>query len=205
MLSIAFRLFLSIVRGVSFAHIDLPLLSFWSLPQAFLYVTDKFIEGRFPRLSSVDASSLGEYLLSMIVVHNAFEFTTLSSSVKNLVVLPNTCNEESLTTFSLPGFGQLRTIAIGENCFQHVNQFHLGELDELRSVTIGSHSFMNQTMSSKVFSLSNCEKLALLTIGEHSFAGFTSVSLSSKKQSLFCSRFTSADHTHVWRSPTRFR
>ena len=146
---------------------------------AFIILLIKSFQVLYAYLRKIDASSLGDYLLSIIVIHNTLEFNSVSNTAKSIIVLSNTCNEMSLTEFLLPGFDQLESISIGDNCFQNVREFHLNQMNELKSLVIGNNSFANNNFSIlKSFSISNCSKLELIEINSYAFREYFSMQLS---------------------------
>ena len=124
---------------------------------------------------------MGEYILSLVVIHNAFEFLSMSDTVKNVLVLSGSCNEETLTEFTLSGYTDLETIVIGDDCFQNVAQFHIGHINSLRSLVVGNNSFANANSTvDKSFSIVDCSQLRTIDISTFSFTEFTSMRLQSR-------------------------
>lgn len=125
----------------------------------------------------VDASLFGDYITSLVIVHNSLDFLSLSISVTNLVVLPNTCNDANVTEFSISAYSNLKTLVIGDNCFANVGLFSIMGLSNLISITIGDNSFSASFSAYNAFQISDCAKLSLLSIGKNSFTSFSSFAL----------------------------
>ena len=74
-------------------------------------------------------------------------------------------------------FQQLKSITIGDHCFQHVSEFVIDGLERLESVKIGNVCFRNYDDS--IFRITNCPNLWQLEIGDDSFQYFKSFELSN--------------------------
>ena len=100
------------------------------------------------------------------------------SDVESLFILSNTCNEESVIELDLSKYPKLKSVTIGDECFEYVDEVKLIGLSELESVEIGMNSFTKKKNSTKNdpnrhFYLKNCPKLKSLKIGSLSFADYT--------------------------------
>ena len=125
----------------------------------------------------VDASLFGDYITSLVIIHNSLEFLSLSISVTNLVVLPNSCNDANITEFSISAYSNLKTLVIGNNCFANVGLFSITGLSNLMSISVGDNSFSAPFSSFNTFQISDCDKLSFISIGKNSFTNFSSFSL----------------------------
>ena len=77
----------------------------------------------------------------------------------------------------------LRSITIGNECFESVDTFIINGLDELRSLKIGKNSFTHwksndkwdwnkANNASRSFSISNCDELKSIEIDRYSFSDY---------------------------------
>ena len=110
-----------------------------------------------------------------MVIRNSDDLFDISLGVTRLVISSNCGNE--LTELDLSKFESLRSIEIGNECFQSVQTFSINGLHRLKSVKIESNSFTKDHNSyskneSKSFHLLNCESLESIEIGEFSFSDF---------------------------------
>ena len=91
--------------------------------------------------------------------------------------------EENLVVldFSSFGFTQLRSIAIGNECFQNVREFVLDGLEQLESVKIGWNCFRisEKRREDGICRIVNCPNLHYLEIGYSSFGDFNRFELSN--------------------------
>ena len=87
-------------------------------------------------------------------------------------------NELILSNNSLP---QLKSITIGDNCFQHVREFVVDGLASLESMKIGEYCFQmgDGKRDDGICRITNCPNLRQLEIGDDSFGDFQSFELSN--------------------------
>ena len=95
--------------------------------------------------------------------------------VTDLVISPNSYNE--LTSLNLNEYRYLKSIEIGNDCFENVELFKIDGLNELKSLKIGISSFTYVKNnygddSSRSFSILNCDELESIEIGEYSFSDY---------------------------------
>ena len=83
-------------------------------------------------------------------------------------------------TFPINSFNQLKSISIGNDCFQHVREFVIDGLESLESVKIGEKCFRidEEERDDGVCRITNCPNLCQLEIGDRSFEDFKSFELS---------------------------
>ena len=101
-------------------------------------------------------------------------------NVTNLLISSNSCN--ILTSLNLNEYKLLKSIEIGDNCFENVNEFVIDGLNELKSLKIGKNSFTlvkkgnwdndKAENSYRSFSILNCIELESIEIGHHSFSDY---------------------------------
>ena len=78
-------------------------------------------------------------------------------------------------------FHQLKSITIGNDCFQSVREFVIDGLESLESVIIGSNCFRidDEERDDGICRITNCPNLRQLEIGKWSFQDFKSFELSN--------------------------
>ena len=96
----------------------------------------------------------------------------MSTSVENLIISPNSCNE--LKSLNLNEYRYLKSIEIGNDCFENVDLFNIDGLNELKSLKIGMNSFTKKKNGarddeSRSFHILNCFELESIEIGHRSF------------------------------------
>ena len=110
-------------------------------------------------------------------VHSMEEWTSLSSSVTQLIVDCCCCNDGQLTTLDFSNWRALEVIEIGSHSFQSVETVKIVGLNELESVVIGKNCFIyeqaNGPNPNYRFTLKDCEKLKELKMGRWCFYEYT--------------------------------
>ena len=114
------------------------------------------------------------------IFRSSNELNKLNIDITNLIISSNSCNE--LETLNLNQYRMLKSIEIGNDCFESVNEFRLNGLNELKSLKIGNNSFTHvkkgnwnydkANNKSRSFSIFNCVKLELIEIGSYSFSDY---------------------------------
>ena len=99
----------------------------------------------------------------------------MSVNVEILIISPNTCND--LNSLNLNKFRYVKSIEIGNDCLENVNEFNIDGLNELKSLRIGINSFTKKKNgsgndSSRSFHISNCIELESIEIGIYSFSDY---------------------------------
>ena len=84
-------------------------------------------------------------------------------------------------TFSNNSFNQLKSISIGDHCFQHVREFVIDGLESLESMKIGTSCFGvdEEERDDGICRITNCPNLRQLELGNRSFEDFKSFELSN--------------------------
>ena len=98
-----------------------------------------------------------------------------AANITELVVGDGKCND--ITSLDLSSYTELRSIEIGNECFENVNELHIEGLPKLEIVTIGINSFTKYKNSYdwhnyRYFYLRNCPLLKELRIGRYSFSDY---------------------------------
>ena len=113
----------------------------------------------------------------------------LDSSISNLNIPSWSFNNElNMIDLNLNRFVNLKSIEIGNDCFESVQTFQIEGLNRLQRLKIGNNSFTqfksndfkndwygsytNCRNESKSFHILNCESLKVIEIGRYSFADF---------------------------------
>ena len=99
----------------------------------------------------------------------------MNKNVTNLIISSNSCNE--LNSLNLNEYRYLKSIEIGDDCFENVELFNIDGLNELKSLKIGMNSFTKEKNrwgddSSRSFHLLNCDELESIEIGKYSFSDY---------------------------------
>ena len=96
-----------------------------------------------------------------------------------LVIPSNCCNEAGWSVFDMSELKRLKSIEIGDDCFENVNEVKLMGMNRLESLVIGEKSFTKckrdwprNTYATRHFNLKNCERLRELKMGRYSFADY---------------------------------
>ena len=101
--------------------------------------------------------------------------------VTNLIISSNSCNE--LNELNLNEYRYLKSIEIGDDCFENVELFNIDGLNELKSLKIGMNSFTHFKSGDKwdedivnnrnrSFHILNCVELESIEIGRFSFIDY---------------------------------
>ena len=108
-----------------------------------------------------------------INVSESMKLNSVSLQVTDLMISSDCCND--LDELDLNRFEWLRSIEIGDMCFAKVKTFKIDGLNRLKTLKIGSKSFIERRDgriygdNSKSFHILNCESLKSIQIGEYSF------------------------------------
>ena len=116
-----------------------------------------------------------------ITVNNSVELKSMNMNVTNLIICSNSCNE--LKSLNLNEYRYLKSIEIGNDCFENVELFNIDGLNELKSLKIGINSFTHLKSTDKwdndkannrnrSFSILNCIELESIEIGRYSFSDY---------------------------------
>ena len=113
-------------------------------------------------------------------IHNWNEWESVRKRVTELVIPSKCCNEAEWSMFDVSGLKWLKSIVIGDECFERVKEVKLIGLDRLESVEIGDRCFTkerndpvkNGMEPNRSFHLKNCERVKELKIGHHSFSDY---------------------------------
>ena len=116
-----------------------------------------------------------EYL--RMEIHNLTEGESVSSNVTELVIPSNCCNEAEWSVFDVSELKWLKSIEIGDDCFENVEEVNVSELKKLDKLVIGKRSFRKNSgggnEANRHFYLQDCERLRVLKIGTRSFSDYS--------------------------------
>ena len=113
-----------------------------------------------------------------VEIHNWNEWESLSRRVTEIVIPSNCCNETEWSVFDVNGLKWLKSIEIGDDCFESVNEVKLIGMNRLEIVVIGMKSFTKCKNDcgndpNRHFYLKDCERLKELKIGRYSFSDYS--------------------------------
>ena len=104
----------------------------------------------------------------------------MNMNVTNLIICSNSCNE--LSSLNLNRYRYLKSIEIGNDCFENVDMFKIDGLNHLKSLKIGINSFTHLKSSNwddykannrnRSFHILNCVELESIEIGRFSFSDY---------------------------------
>ena len=94
------------------------------------------------------------------------------------VISSKCCNGDEWKVLDVSELKWLKSIEIGDECFEKVNEVKLIGLNQLERVVIGQNSFTEHKFDiernpDRRFYLRNCERLKELKIGRYSFSDYS--------------------------------
>ena len=122
--------------------------------------------------------------MTRYTVNNRNTLLSIPWDVTALTVTGNSCNDNNIYVVDLSSFKFLRSVVIGNSCFQYVQLFSIVGLNWLESVSIGSSSFTyyDSSLKSSELKIVNCPQLKSLSIGGRSFGRYNGFELSQLPQ-----------------------
>ena len=115
-----------------------------------------------------------------VEIHNWNEWETMNKRVTELVIPSKYCNEAEWSVLDVSELKWLKSIEIGDECFENVNEVKLTGMNELESVVIGKNCFTKcknhypgSINPNHHFYLKNCERVRELKMGCYSFADYS--------------------------------
>ena len=115
-----------------------------------------------------------------VEIHSWYEWEHVNKRVTELVIPSNCCNEADFSLVDVSGLKWLKSIEIGDDCFENVNEVKLIGLKQLERVVIGHKCFTKckdywpRSMNpNRHFYLKNCERLRELKMGCFSFSDYS--------------------------------
>ena len=122
--------------------------------------------------------------MTRYTVTNRNTLLSIPWDVTALTVTDNSCNEDNINVVDLSSFKFLRSVVIGNSCFQYVRILSIVGLNWLESVSIGRDSFgsSGSLWKGSEFKIVNCPQLKSLSIGGWSFGRYNGFELSELPQ-----------------------
>ena len=122
--------------------------------------------------------------MTRYTVNNRNTLLSIPWDVTALTVTANSCNDNNITVVDLSSFKFVRSVVIGDSCFQYVQLFSIVGLNWLESVSIGSSSFgsYGSLLVGSELKIVNCPQLKSLNIGYRSFSRYNGFELSQLPQ-----------------------
>ena len=121
--------------------------------------------------------------MTRYTVNNWDSYLSIPLYVTALTVTDNSCNDNNIYAVDLSSFKFLRSVVIGNECFQYVRILSIVGLNWLESVSIGYSSFDSSTLvDGSQFKIVNCPQLKSLSIGGRSFDRYNGFELSELPQ-----------------------
>ena len=139
----------------------------------------ELFDGWYVKLEGNDPFDWGLKVEDLRVeIHNLNEWKNVNKRVKELVIPPNCCNEAEWSVFDVSELKWLKSIKIGDDCFENVKEVKLIGMKELESVVIGKNCFTKKKNSygndpNRHFYLKNCERVRELKMGRCSFSDYS--------------------------------
>ena len=117
--------------------------------------------------------------MTRYTVNNWDSYLSIPLYVTALTVTDSSCNDNTITVVDLSSFKFLRSVVIGNSCFQYVQLFSIVGLNWLESVSIGYRSFGSDgsLLVGSEFKIVNCPQLKSLSIGGRSFGRYNGFEL----------------------------
>ena len=122
--------------------------------------------------------------MTRYTVNNWDSYLSIPLYVTALTVTANSCNDNNIYAVDLSSFKFLRSVVIGNSCFQYVRILSIVGLNWLESVSIGYRSFGSDgsLLVGSEFKIVNCPQLKSLSIGGRSFGRYNGFELSQLSQ-----------------------
>ena len=122
--------------------------------------------------------------MTRYTVNNWNSYLSIPLYVTALTVTDNSCNDNNIYAVDLSSFKFLRSVVIGNSCFQYVRILSIVGLNWLESVSIGRDSFgsSGSLWKGSEFKIVNCPQLKSLSIGYWSFGRYNGFELSELPQ-----------------------
>ena len=126
----------------------------------------ELVIGDFYQFFNIQTPEMYEYCMNVL---------RGSGETTDLVIGGGACPFANVTVLDLGVYPRLKSLRIGNNGFDYVEEVKLIGLNELESVEIGSSSF-SKTETGQ-FHLMNCPKMKSLKIGKYSFSDYTVIEI----------------------------
>ena len=160
----------------------MPNLTNVTLPEnVFTYSDDITVTGGIHSIHLLQVD-IGALVFVVPFTSNTYCMNILegSNEITTLNIGSRVCPFENATVFDLSVYPKLKTLKIGSDSFEYVEELKLIGLSELESVEIGKNSFTKYKDTYHItadpnrhFYLKNCPKLKSLKMGRYSFSDYS--------------------------------
>lgn len=138
-------------------------------------------------------------------IHTITEWNSFGMSVEDISVADDCCNEVFFWYLHIEYFNELKTVTIGNHCFDFIEKVVIGFLPKLASFRVGERCFAGKQFDRLRIGgnmlLHDCLELQEIVIGNRSFCNFYSCTLESISFSLvFIFRITQFGIPSIWSS-----
>ena len=137
-------------------------------------IVDMF-NGWYAKMEKSDVFDWGFY--KRAEVRSLNEWKRVDKRITKLVIPSNSCNESKWKVFDVSELKCLKSIEIGDDCFENVEEVNVSELKKLDKLVIGKRSFRKSSgggnEANRHFYLQDCERLRVLKIGTRSFSDYS--------------------------------
>ena len=137
-------------------------------------IVDMF-NGWYAKMEKSDVFDWGFY--KRAEVRSLNEWKRVDKRITKLVIPSNSCNESKWKVFDVSELKCLKSIEIGDDCFENVEEVNVSELKKLDKLVIGKRSFRKNSgggnEANRHFYLQDCERLRVLKIGTRSFSDYS--------------------------------
>ena len=118
-----------------------------------------------------------ELALFDLDIHDLSRWST-DERMEVFVISSKCCNGDEWKVLDVSELKWLKSIEIGDECFEKVNEVKLIGLNQLESIVIGQNSFTEHKFDierdpDRHFYLRNCERMRELKIGRYSFSDYS--------------------------------
>ena len=107
------------------------------------------------------------------------EQVVLHNRIEELVVSDGCCNGGEWEDLDLSLITRLRSLRVGDDCFESAHVVTLIGLEQLRSVVIGANCFLGHGDSGSRFCVKDCPQLKILKMGFKAFYTYTACEIES--------------------------
>ncbi|KAK8813703.1 hypothetical protein WA556_000276, partial [Blastocystis sp. ATCC 50177/Nand II] len=139
----------------------------------------ELFEGWYVKMDGSEVFDWGLKVKDLRVdIHFWNEWESVNRRVTELVIPSNCCNVAKWSVLDVSELKWLKSIEIGDDCFENTEKVELIGMNKLERVVIGENSFTKKKNSygynsNRHFIMKNCRRLRELKIGCYSFSDYT--------------------------------
>ena len=139
----------------------------------------ELFEGWYVKMDGSEVFDWGLKVKDLRVdIHFWNEWESVNRRVTELVIPSNCCNVAKWSVLDVSELKWLKSIEIGDDCFENTEKVELIGMNQLERVVIGENSFTKKKNSygynsNRHFIMKNCRRLRELKIGCYSFSDYT--------------------------------